>query len=727
MSVIRDQKSSWREDERDFAVGGHLPTVRISADGIIEPSITARLLLKIPDGGALDMASMGAALTTSSGHMFEQKLTQLVEQGRGFRTVVQTRADRMLEAIGVARGFDVVITLIDQTEVQKKVEEARAELSSLSEELDDLRAAQAAAGTATFRAGVLTEGQRAAMPYLAGKQLPEPVERRLVEAAAEGHQRKRVVVPAAETGSTDAAFDLICADRERELFVAQNADSALAAERSMNRLVYTMSETFAHLRVGLMIFDVEKRLSLFNPAIIDIFGDDPEWMSRRPHLRDVLDRMRQSRTLPEQLDFAAWRQRIFDLIDDDQPESYEEIWHLPNGRSLMALFRPHPSGGLAFIVEDITESVALKRTNKAEKAARFATTDILEEGIAVFGPDGRLRMANASFGYIWGIDQKMLERPTHVNEIVMLCAARADAPEFWNKVTGATTLGVGRTVDVQKLALANNSYLSARISPMPDGSTLLVFSDVTATEQVAVALRQRNQALEHADEMRSALIDQISHQMRTPLNSVFGFGQLLSEELIGKLNAVQRDYVQGIIVSSSELLDAINGMADLITIGAEVLEDEEEYLDPALVLVDVVEVATKRFATKDRKVVIVPGAPTHVFTGQRVRLRQIMFNMLMDALTKTDDGGTVTVRIVPAGTDLVLECSHPATAKETEPGLALALVRRFVQLNGGNVDVSHGDDGTRRVRCCVTDVQERKPLKAVEAISDDRTLANRAQ
>lgn len=709
--LIVRRKSPVVEPASDPDVSQTLPTIRILPGGIIDPSTSARRLLSLPADRDLCVSSLLDDIPAADADGFQEKLNQLLDHGRSFRAVIKTSASRVFEAIGTPCGVSVVVTLVDQTDIQREMASTKAQLFEVSQELADLRAAHAAAGTVVFRKD--SDANRA-IPHAAGQPLPAPIERRLQEAAQAGHSRTRVVIPAAETGSLDAAYDLICADRSRDVFVASNADASLAAERSMNRLVYTMSETFAHLRVGLMIFDVEKRLSLFNPAIIDIFGDDPEWLSRRPLLRDVLDRMRQSRTLPEQVDFTEWRQRIFDLIDDDKPEPYEEIWHLPSGRSLMALFRPHPSGGLAFIVEDITESVNLRRTNKAEKAARFATTDILEEGIAVFGPDGRLKMANASFGYIWGIDQRLLEQPTHVNEIVELCSARADLPEFWHKVTGATTLGGGRTVDVEKLMLADNSFLSARISPMPDGSTLLVFSDVTATEQVARALKQRNQALEHADEMRSALIDQISHQMRTPLNSIFGFGQLLSEEMIGKLNAVQRDYVKGTIASASELLDAINGMADLITIGAEVLDDSEEYLDPAIVLVDVVGVASKRFATKNRKVIIDEGAATHVFTGQRVRLRQIMFNMLMDALSKTMDDGTVKVGIVPAGNDLVLECSHPANEDEGEHGLALALVRRFVQLNGGEVEVSRSEDGIRIVRCRVADVQERKPIKMVE-------------
>ena len=97
-------------------------------------------------------------------------------------------------------------------------------------------------------------------------------------------------------------------------------------------------------------------------------------------------------------------------------------------------------------------------------------------------------------------------------------------------VQDRVTTGDGRRKVREKFTLVSGAIVQGRYSPMPDGSSLLVMSDITASENIATALRERNDALEHADEIRGALVEQISHQMRTPLNAVFGFSQLLGDE-----------------------------------------------------------------------------------------------------------------------------------------------------------------------------------------------------
>lgn len=75
-----------------------------------------------------------------------------------------------------------------------------------------------------------------------------------------------------------------------------------------------MTETFAHLTVGLAIFDRNQTLVLFNPALVQLWQVEPAWLARRPNLRDVLDELRAIRRVPELDNFHSWRARLLGLV-----------------------------------------------------------------------------------------------------------------------------------------------------------------------------------------------------------------------------------------------------------------------------------------------------------------------------------------------------------------------------------------------------------------------------
>ena len=94
---------------------------------------------------------------------------------------------------------------------------------------------------------------------------------------------------------------------------ALDADDLVAAEASLRRFVETLTETFAHLPIGLAVFDKNRRLGLFNPALTDLVKIDAVWLAGRPSLRDFLERLRETRQMPEQKDFASWRRKLGEL------------------------------------------------------------------------------------------------------------------------------------------------------------------------------------------------------------------------------------------------------------------------------------------------------------------------------------------------------------------------------------------------------------------------------
>lgn len=774
---------------------GKTCALRLARDGrLLHAAGAAGMFDNVLDGSREEPTSLGdlAKRLAAGGRELERGARRLVAEGVEFEAVVETPAGRLVAVTGAVDGADAVLTLSDQTRLRKAMAATEARAMTAERELATMAAAQSAAGLIAWRAPLGADAPAEPVWRSEGFGRLDPAVRgelsRVASAAraAPGGRARAVIRKTGESeGETagadeardEAAYDVVAVDAPRApaehedradaptreaLFIARDAGRKRAAEAALEGLVHNMSEAFAHLRVGLMIFDADRRLALFNPAVSRLLDGDASWLARRPGFAEVLNRMRKARALPEQADYASWRARMLERAAGPESAPIEELWHAPDGRSLTVSLRPHASGGFAFLIEDITESLSLRRISVSERAVRRATTDMLAEGVVVFGVDGRVRMANDAFRAIWRIPEETPTEGDHVSGLVARCEAMTGPDVFWETLKGVAvggSEGAGRSASVDALTLNDGRFLSARISPMPDGSTLALFSDVTASEKIALALKERNGALEQAEEMRAALVDRISHQMRTPLNSISGFGQLLEEPRVGPLNDVQRDYVRGIVESSAELLDAIDGMTDLIALEAGALNETALAFDPVRVLHEVVTLAEIRFQRRRCRIFATsdePGgaeqtggdAPGWRFVGHRTRLRQIAFNMLVDALSRIAEGGCVRFAIARRHDGLSLTCDYRddgeeageasetgAEAGEAPLSRALAFSRRFARLTGGDLTVGRDADDLRRVVCVLPnggDEAEAEPTLPAEAASapsedeDDETQFRRA-
>ena len=191
------------------------------------------------------------------------------------------------------------------------------------------------------------------------------------------------------------------ADGHRTVF-AVPADAAVRAERSLREFVQTLTKTFADLPTGLAIFDRERRLQLFNPALIDLTGLPVGFLTARPTLYALLDGLRERRMVPEPRDYASWRNAIATLESEAASGHHVETWSLPGGQTYRVTGRPHPDGAIAFLFEDITTSIAMTRRFKAELSLGAEILDGLEASVAIFDADGRLLNTNRNFDATWG-------------------------------------------------------------------------------------------------------------------------------------------------------------------------------------------------------------------------------------------------------------------------------------------------------------------------------------
>ncbi|MGR3466721.1 MAG: PAS-domain containing protein [Shimia sp.] len=211
----------------------------------------------------------------------------------------------------------------------------------------------------------------------------------------------------------------ITADRQGDtmLFTAFPAEDEQSERAAADQALQTLSRTFAHLSVGLAVFDRDLKLTLFNPALGDVVGLPAHALTRQPSLGTFLDLLRRSGQMAEPLDYNAWRATIqaFALRPDAEP--YEDRWSLPGGRTIRVSGRPHGNGAMAFAFDDITHQTDFSRTARCEIDQAHAALDAIPEALVVFDADGTAAFSNLAYQRLWGIEAGtgLIARTAHMD------------------------------------------------------------------------------------------------------------------------------------------------------------------------------------------------------------------------------------------------------------------------------------------------------------------------
>jgi len=490
-----------------------------------------------------------------------------------------------------------------------------------------------------------------------------------------------------------------------------------AAEARLQQHADAHAATLDTLQTAVAIFGPDQKLSFYNKAFVRLWGLPETFLDKHPGEGEILDRLRDARKLPEQRDYQAWKRGRLALYKDGARErASEEAWHMPGGQTIRVVTQPHPFGGLTFLYEDVTARLTLESDYNTLMKVQSATLDTLSEGVAVFGPDGKLKLHNAAFSRIWEFEAGDLADEPHVRTIAALSKDKFGDTGLWEQLIQAIVAGAAAR-ELGEVERSDRSILSLSTSPLPDGATLVTFNDVTDRFRIETALRDRNEGLEAADRLKSDFIKHVSYELRTPLNTILGFSEHLASGVPGALNAQQSEYVQAIVQGGNSLKSLINDILDLALVESGALRLELERID----LHDVVtEVAThaREWAHKVGLTLNVDVAPdAGKFLADGRRLRQIMFNLLSNAFKFTPRGGEIllSAKIVGEDVQIAVADNGPGISPDVKAnvferfsakshsgqrggaGLGLALVNRFLELHDGWVEIE-SSNGTL-VRC----------------------------
>jgi signal transduction histidine kinase len=468
---------------------------------------------------------------------------------------------------------------------------------------------------------------------------------------------------------------------------------------------------------AIAIYGADRRLNFFNLAFAQLWRLEEDWLSRQPLVEEVMDRLRERRRLPEVADFRAFRRNLvaqFTSLIAPQ----EELLHLPDDKTLRLVVSPHPQGGLIFAYEDVTGRFALERSYNTAIEVQRETLDHLYEGIAVFGSDGRLKLSNPAYAQMWGLTPEDLGGEPHVSQLAEKFHDFLDDGGDWSerKARVVARLTADRASSMT-LNRRDGSVLQAVTLPLPDGNTLLSYLDVTDTTRVENALRERTDALEAAGRLKSEFLANVSYELRTPLTSITGYAEMLTGNYAGELAPRQLEYASNILESAQAFTRLVDDILDLATIEAGYMELDTSAVDIQTMLQNVLTLQQAQARNLGLRLEFDCPATIGTIPGDERRLKQVMFSLVSNALKFTPAGGSVMVAARREGERVALIVSDTGigvaaedqarifekfergNTRQSGAGLGLALVKSFIELHGGTVELRSSPREGTTVAC----------------------------
>ncbi|KIC38459.1 diguanylate cyclase [Ruegeria sp. ANG-R] len=314
--------------------------------------------------------------------------------------------------------------------------------------------------------------------------LTDPLFPSLTDEAQLG-RKTRVSIPV-RGGSAKIWFDLTRVARDQDqLCYAVDINAIVEAETAQRKFVQTMAKTFAQLSIGLAIFDRNRQLALFNPALVDLTTLPPDFLSLRPSLSSFFDRLRDQHMMPEPKNYRSWRRQMNDLLEAAQDGNYQETWSLPSGSVYSVSGRPHPDGAVAFLFEDITAEITLTRRFRAEMDLMQSILDKLADAIAVFSDDGTLATTNYAYQMLWGDSDEAGFEPVTVLEITRQWQEHCTATPILGEIREFVTGRENRAEWSGELTLKSGGSMTCTVSPMQNGATIVRFVPGSAAKDIA--------------------------------------------------------------------------------------------------------------------------------------------------------------------------------------------------------------------------------------------------
>jgi signal transduction histidine kinase len=686
--------------------------------GSDRPQISGDVPLLTSQESPQRILAFGTWLPAGPAQQIDRAIDTLRESGEGFLLHLATSSGHTVEILGRAIGGQAIVRIRELSGLRHELAETNLRHKTLLQETEMLRGFVQSAPWPIWTKrpdGGLLYVNNAYVQATEAASSPEAIERKLelLDSGDRSDMERALNGTTAFTGRLP-----IVVRGERRMYdvhalnvaggsvgIAVDASEATELNAALKRMAEAHRRTLDQLSSGVAVFDGRRRLAFYNDSYCRLWNLDRAFLDGNPDDSSVLDRLRAAHKLPEQPDFRAWKAKLHEAYRAVEPA--KDTWYLPDGRALSVVTTPNPEGGVTYLFDDVTESLDLARRFDGLIRVQRETLDNLAEAVAVFGSNGRAQLFNPAFAKMWKLSPEALGEQPHIETVETWCKPLFDDAATWRVLREAITRIENRTEVPLKIERKDGSVLDCMALPLPDGATMLTFQDITDTENVERALRERNEALETADQMKVDFVHHVSYELRSPLTTIIGFAHLLNDPTTGPLMTKQAEYLGYITASTNSLFALINNILDLASIDAGAMTLEIGPVDIRKAIDNAAEGIQDRLARDhiELKVDVDPNIGTFVADGGRVV--QVLYNLLANAVGFSPQHSSITLSarrtehhvvfavtdrgpgIPPEVRDKVFDWfeSHSNGSRHRGAGLGLPLVKSFVELHGGRVGV----------------------------------------
>jgi len=719
--LLSENQALQAESDRFRALLFAEPQILISWHaGDDRPDISGDLSLVMPHGSQpivqQRILAFGTWLHPEQALEMDHAVDALRDAGEGFRLNMATATGRNIEALGRAIGGQAIVRIRELSGLRLEVAETNIQFQKLREETEALRAFAAAIPMPVWARrsnGSLSFANAAYARVAEASTVGDALDRNLEILDRDDHT---AMMQGLAKESAYAARLPIVSGGQRRIFdvhalalkdgsagIAVDATEAEALSSALERMAEAHRRVLDQLSSGVAVFDQNRRLTFYNDSYRRLWDLDPAFLDSQPDDSGILDKLRVERKIPEQPDFRAWKTKLFEAYRALEPA--KDSWYLPDGRALSVVTTPNPEGGVTYLFDDVTESLKLARQNDGLIRVQRETLDNLAEAVAVFGSNGRAQLFNPPFARMWKLSTEALQAQPHIETIREWCKPLFDDEATWSILKAAITGIDDRNTAPTRIERKDGSVLDCTTMPLPDGATMLTFQDVTDSVNVERALRERNEALVAADQMKIDFVHHVSYELRSPLTTIIGFVHFLSDPATGPMTLKQSEYLSYITTSTNALLAITDNILDLATIDAGAMKLNLGPVDLRKTIEEATAGLQDRLVRENINLDLDIDANLGRFVADEHRIVQVLYNLLANAVSFSPSNGTVHLQarrsedrisfsVSDSGPgipedfkDRVFDRfeSHANGSRHRGAGLGLSLVRSFVEMHGGKV------------------------------------------
>jgi len=341
--------------------------------------------LRLPDNLPASRAlAFDSWLATQDAASLSGALDRLRRKGEAFRLQLTGLArDRYFEAEGCVVGFNAVMRLREVSGDRLELIGLNQRYAAIENELAGIRALLEASpapvwirnadGTLTFVNAAYVAAVEAATSEDAvskGAELLDPPDRDAAAKARALGALWRESVTATVAGQRHLLDVTQTTSPQMTAAIAIDRHEVTTVRADLERQMQSHKRTLDQLPTAVAIFDRSKRLVYYNDAYAKLWQIDQGFLEQEPTDSEILDRLRADQRVPAENDYKAWKENLFEAYRATEPARH--IWHLPDGRSLDVVAHPNPQGGVTYLYDDSTRSIArkAKRSKLCARALR---------------------------------------------------------------------------------------------------------------------------------------------------------------------------------------------------------------------------------------------------------------------------------------------------------------------------------------------------------------------